>query len=114
MRARSERRVDARAPAATEGVARFALSIGAPAGLLAAAVFVPRPLVLPLFSGVLVVLAFALAFAAWLRAERHDGRSITTWDVAGLLAFLGGCAAMLGDPEEAIALLQPTAPAKAD
>jgi hypothetical protein len=66
----------------------------------------PAALVLPAFS----VLAIALAGAAALLALAVRGRPaltrVTYWDIAGALTFVGICAALLSDPEQAIPLLE--------
>ena len=105
---RAAPRQDARAAgsAREHKVSRLLLSAGIPAAIVAATALVPGPLLLPLLGGVLASLALALAVVAQLRREPRDGPGVTTWDVAGLLAFLGSCAAVLGDPEDAFALLQ--------
>jgi hypothetical protein len=100
------RRDERAAGSAREHASGLLLSAGIPAAIVAAAALVPRPLLLPFLGGVLASLALALAVLAQLRREPRDGPGLTTWDVAGLLAFLGSCAAVLGDPEEAVALLQ--------
>lgn len=64
------------------------------------------PLVFPVLSVVLLTGAGLMAFVAWERAESHGSRRITSWDIAGLLAFLGFLAGILADPEDVLPLLE--------
>ena len=76
------------------------------AGLATALLFVPWPLVLPILSAAMIALAAGVALIAWLR--KSDWSGITYWDVAGALTFLGICAALLAEPEHALAVLEGT------
>jgi hypothetical protein len=88
---------------------------GAPltaAALMASAIglhvlLLPAPLVLPALSGVFIVAALGLAGFAWLRpAGRSTPTQITYWDVSGALYFLGCGAAMLGEAEYIVPLME--------
>jgi hypothetical protein len=50
---------------------------------------------LPMLSGLLVAAGFAIAAIAFITgAKRHDVE-VTSWDVAGVLTFVGFAAAMI-------------------
>ncbi len=85
------------------------LSALALSGVLAAALLVatmPAALVLPALSVLAVFAAGGTALLAWRRAERRRPDRVGYWDVAGALALVGVCAALLGDPEQALPLLE--------
>jgi hypothetical protein len=65
------------------------------AGGLALVSLTPRLLVLPVLSLAAIASAAVVAVLAWLHgADRHSS-NITSWDVAGALAFIGCAAGML-------------------
>jgi hypothetical protein len=66
--------------------------------------FVPRPLVLPVVSLAAIAAAALAALLAWAGASRRRD-TLTTWDIAGALAFIGCGAAMLSEPENVLDLL---------
>jgi hypothetical protein len=71
------------------------------------ALLLPAQLVLPTLSGVFIVAALGLAGFAWLRpAPRSKPTQITYWDVSGALYFLGCGAAMLGEAEYIVPLME--------
>jgi hypothetical protein len=71
------------------------------------ALLLPAQLVLPALSGVFIVAALGLAGFAWLRpAARSTPTQITCWDVSGALYFLGCGAAMLGEAEYIVPLME--------
>jgi hypothetical protein len=71
------------------------------------ALLLPAQLVLPTLSGIFIVAALGLAGFAWLRpAGRSTPTQITYWDVSGALYFLGCGAAMLGEAEYIVPLME--------
>jgi hypothetical protein len=71
------------------------------------ALLLPAQLVLPTLSGVFIIAALGLAGFAWLRpAGRSKPTQITYWHVSGALYFLGCGAAMLGEAEHIVPLLE--------
>jgi hypothetical protein len=97
----------------TEAVVQFvkphamlaAMTLLAAAPIVLVAVFVPRPLVLPVVSLVAITAAGLAALLAWLIRAKRRGNSLTTWDVAGACALIGCAAAMLSEPENVLAVL---------
>ena len=83
----------------------LAASLGAVAFALAVWML-PRPLVLPAFSVVAVSAAGLLALLAWRLPRPRTAARVTYWDVAGALTFIGVCAALLSDPEQALPLME--------
>lgn len=79
-----------------------ALAAGA-AALIAALILLPPALVLPVTGFALVVAAATFALIAW--ASPEAGNRLVFWDVAGAMTVLGLCAALIGEPEQAVALL---------
>jgi hypothetical protein len=82
-----------------------AMTLLAAAPIVLVAVFVPRPLVLPVVSLVALAAAGLAALLAWLIRAKQRTNTITTWDVAGACALIGCAAAMLSDPENVLNLL---------
>jgi hypothetical protein len=80
-----------------------ALTAGA-AALIAALFLVPPPLVFPVTGFALVVAAATFALIAWA-SPPEAGNRLVFWDVAGAMTVLGLCAALIGEPEQAVALL---------
>jgi hypothetical protein len=74
-------------------------------GIGTAALSLPAPLVLPIASIVLLILAAAVALIAW-RLPRVPPEYVTYWDISGALTLIGVFAALLGDPEQVIPLLE--------
>jgi hypothetical protein len=72
--------------------------------MLLLALFVPRPLVLPVLCLIAVAGAAAASLVAWKRGSVRDAHHVTAWDVAGALAFVGCAAAMLSNPEQVLIL----------
>jgi ABC-type xylose transport system permease subunit len=72
----------------------------------ASILWLPGALVLPAVSVAMVSGAAACGAAAWWRAERRLPDRIGSWDIAGALALIGICAALLGDPEQALPLFE--------
>jgi hypothetical protein len=80
-----------------------ALTAGA-AALIAALFLVPPPLVFSVTGCALVLAAATFAVIAW--ASPEAGNRLVFWDVAGAMTVLGLVAALLGEPEHAVALLE--------
>jgi hypothetical protein len=71
------------------------------------ALLLPAQLVLPTLSGVFIIAALGLAGFAWLRPVRRTAPTqITCWDVSGALYFIGCGAAMLGEAEYIVPLME--------
>lgn len=68
--------------------------------------FYPRPLALPVASGLLAMCALAFAVAAALRWHNMVAAHFTFWDVAVVLLFLALGAGMLSDPQAVEAYLR--------
>ena len=80
----------------------IALAAAAPFALIAS--IVPHTLVVASMSLVaLTGAALVAAYAAW-RKVAWTGETVTAWDVAGGLAFVGFCAAMLSEPAHVLSL----------
>jgi hypothetical protein len=77
------------------------------AGFAAALVLLPPALVLPVTAIGLLLAAATLAALAWLTPGEVGRSRIVFFDIAGALAVIGLCAALLGEPEQAIALIEP-------
>jgi drug/metabolite transporter (DMT)-like permease len=76
------------------------------ATLTAAAVWQPsiaREAVVPAAATLLFVFAAGVALLAWLRPVPH--RHFTYWDAAGVLTFIGICAAATVEPEQMMQLV---------
>jgi hypothetical protein len=98
-----DRRIRARTgPGSVEDAPLIAALVAA-AAVPALAWALPRGLVLPALSGLLVALAFGLAALA--RAG-PDGRPPASRYVSATLAFIGFGAALLTDPEPVLSLLE--------
>jgi hypothetical protein len=76
------------------------------AAALAAASFAPHPIVLPIVSVVLMLLAASAAGYAWARSEGRHAGEFTRWDQAGILAFAGFVAALTGDSAEVLQFME--------
>lgn len=88
---------------------KLAAAIVAIAGVLATGAVAwtaPSPLVLPILSVMAIVTAGAAAAIAWMTAQRLAATSITYWDIAGALTFIGIFAALLSDAGQALPLLE--------
>jgi len=81
-----------------------ALALAAVAPFALVASLVPYTLVIASMSLVaLTGAALVAAYAAWRKAA-WTGETVTAWDVAGGLAFVGFCAAMLSEPAHVLSL----------
>ena len=64
-------------------------------------------LVLPILSALLIAAGLGIAAVAWLgRAESAAPTRVTSWDVSGALWFLGCGAAILGEAEAILPLVE--------
>lgn len=73
---------------------------------VAALFLLPPTQVFPVTALGLVVAALAMALIAWAAPSEVGRTRVLYWDVAGALTVLGLCAALFGEPEQAVALLQ--------
>jgi drug/metabolite transporter (DMT)-like permease len=64
---------------------------------------IPREAWVPAAATLLFVFAAAIALIAWLRPTPH--RHFTYWDAAGVLTFIGICAAATVEPEQMVQLV---------
>jgi hypothetical protein len=74
----------------------------ASAALLGVTALTPPPLILPVISLVCLTIAAIAALFAWQTSASRRSATITTWDIAGALAFIGFAAAMLSKPENVV------------
>jgi hypothetical protein len=77
---------------------------GGAAALIAALILLPPGLVFPVTGFALVVAATAFALIAWA-SPPEAGNRLVFWDVAGAMTVLGLAAALIGEPDQAVALL---------
>lgn len=78
----------------------------AAAAFVTALVLLPASLVFPVTAAGLVLSAGAMALIAWVSPPEIGGARIVYWDIAGALTLIGLCAALFGEPEQAVALLE--------
>ncbi len=76
------------------------------AATLAAALFLPPPLVLPALSILFVTVGFGAAGGLYLGGYRLERDRHPGWEFAGLLVFLGFAATMLTDVPEALSAIE--------
>lgn len=69
-------------------------------------VLFPATLVLPATVASLLLAAAATAAIAWIAPAQAGGARLVFWDAAGLMAVIGLAAALIGEPEPAVALLE--------
>src|SRR5262245_5516043 len=85
---------------------------GAAAILIAAVAFVacalmlPRDVVLPATSTLLFILAAVVALVAAREDPAADETELTHYDIAGILTFIGICAASQIDPDQLVRLVE--------
>ena len=75
-------------------------------GLTGALVVLPSALAGPALAFGLLLAAAALALTAWISPGRVGWSRVVIWDTAGALTVIGLAAALLGEPEQAIVLLE--------
>jgi hypothetical protein len=83
-------------------LAALAAATVAPLALLVS--LVPRAQVLPVLCLVALAAAALVACVAWCCGAKRHGDSITSWDVAGALAFIGFAAGMLSETSSILQL----------
>lgn len=104
LRASSRRR--APAPRWTGIAAAAAGALAATlAGFAATTVLLPPALVFPVTALGLLLAACALAIIAWAAPPETGAARLVFWDTAGALTLIGLAAALFGEPEQAVALL---------
>jgi hypothetical protein len=77
--------------------------------LLGIAALAPPPLILPIVSLVLIAAAGIVAWFAWRTGAARHAATVTAWDLAGALAFVGFAAAILSKPENVLLAFAGTA-----
>lgn len=78
----------------------------AAAAFVAAAFLLPAPMVFPVTGMALVLAAASFALIAYTAPTESGNSRVVLWDVSGALAVIGLCAALFGEPEQAVALLE--------
>lgn len=63
---------------------------------------IPFPLILPTVSLLLLAAAGLFAFHGWWSGQKRAGETVTSWDIAAALTFLGCAAAIFGEIEHVI------------
>ena len=81
--------------------------LGAAAGILTIVSLAPPMLILPVLSLAATTSAAVVALLAWLCGDERHSNEVTSWDVAGALAFIGFAAGMLTGPEQLRELFGP-------
>ena len=81
--------------------------LGTAAGILTIVSLAPPTLILPVLSLVATTSAAAVALLAWFSGAARHSNEVTSWDVAGALAFIGFAAGMLTGPEQIRELFGP-------
>lgn len=99
----------------TEANRRILLSTGLS---LATALFLaslyPQPLLLAVFSGLLLLMALATAFTAMVLTQRPLAGHLNLWDKTALLTFAGLAVGMLVDVEAVQAVIEAQTQGTAD
>jgi hypothetical protein len=90
---------------------RVAFAIGgalaaAAAALVTALALLPHSLVFPVTATALVLAAVITGLLAWTCPGQVGSTRLVLWDFAGALTLLGLGAALLGDGEQAVALIE--------
>jgi hypothetical protein len=91
-----------------QALAAMTLILGL-AAFVASLWLLPRPLILPALS----VLLLGIAFVAWRRPKPHQSQ-LSYWDLAGAVTFVGIAAALLSEPDQALPLMEGSRPLRAD
>jgi hypothetical protein len=98
-------RASTRQPEPPPAVVAAAAFMATASGFLSLAL--PAELVLPALSGALIVAALAVATFAWARPTRRiEPSRITYWDISGALYLIGCGAAVLGEVESLVPLME--------
>ncbi|HEY7458381.1 MAG TPA: hypothetical protein VH765_06485 [Xanthobacteraceae bacterium] len=88
-------------------LALFVASSAVTATFLVSLWTLPPQLVLPSICLAAVATACVIGLTAW-RARAITARHPSYWDVAGALAFIGMCAAILSEPDQVLRLFEAT------
>jgi len=75
------------------------------AGFAVTIVLLPPALVFPVTAMGLLLAACSLAILAWASPLESGTARLVFWDTAGALTLIGLCAALFGEPEQAVALI---------
>jgi len=82
-------------------------ALAAAASAFVAALFLlPAAMVFPVTGAALVFAAASFALIAWASPAEVGASRLVFWDISGALAVIGLCAALFGEPEQAVALLE--------
>lgn len=82
-------------------------ALAAGAGCLAVAFAVlPPHLAFPVTGAGLLVAALMTGLIAWASPPETGPSRLVFWDFSGALTVIGLCAALFGEPEQAVALLE--------
>ena len=65
----------------------------------------PLAMVFPVTGAALALAAASLALIAYASPTESGRSRLVLWDISGALAVIGLCAALFGEPEQAVALL---------
>jgi hypothetical protein len=76
------------------------------AAFVAAHMLLPAAMVLPVTAAGLVVSAGMMALIAWASPREVGAARLIYWDFAGALTVIGFCAALFGEAEHAVALME--------
>ena len=76
------------------------------AGFAVAFLLLPPLLVFPVTAVALLAAAGTFALIAWAAPPETGPSRLVFWDFSGALTLLGLCAALFGEPEQAVALLE--------
>ena len=78
----------------------------AASAFIAALFLLPAPMVFPVTGAALVLAAASVALIAYASPTESGNSRLVLWDMSGALAVIGLCAALFGEPEQAVALLE--------
>jgi hypothetical protein len=87
-------------------VALGAALAAAIAALAAALAILPPAQVFPVVAVGLLLAAASFALIAWCSPREAGAARTVYWDVAGVLTLIGLATALVGEPEQAVALLE--------
>lgn len=87
-------------------VALGAAVTAALAALAAAFAMLPPTQVFPVVAAGLLLAAASFALIAWSSPPETGRTRLVFWDTAGVLSLIGLAAALFGEPEQAVALLE--------
>ncbi len=85
-----------------------AASLVTATAIAVASTMLPAPLLLPAFSIAAVTAALAAGLFSWLLKREQRTAHVNSWDVAGGLMFVGVAAALMSNPEAALAAFDQT------